>query len=86
MSTARSTPVRHGLAPDLLISRVVTGLWQVADLERPGHPLPRDAAAQSLRAYATVGFTTFDMADHYGSAEDIVGHYRSQQLAPPSSC
>jgi aryl-alcohol dehydrogenase-like predicted oxidoreductase/enamine deaminase RidA (YjgF/YER057c/UK114 family) len=71
------------LAPDLSISRVLTGLWQVADLERTGQLPPRDAAAQSLQAYAAVGLTTFDMADHYGSAEDIVGHYRAKQLGPP---
>lgn len=83
MSTPGSTPARYALAPDLSISRVLTGLWQVADLERTGQLPPRDAAAQSLRAYAEAGFTTFDMADHYGSAEDIVGHYRAQQLGPP---
>lgn len=71
------------LAPDLSISRVLTGLWQVADLERTGELPPRDAAAQSLQSYASAGLTTFDMADHYGSAEDIVGHYRAQQLGPP---
>jgi len=82
MSTSGSTPARYALAPDLSISRVLTGLWQVADLERTGQLPPRDAAAQSVRAYAEAGFTTFDMADHYGSAEDIVGHYRAQQLGP----
>ncbi len=83
MSTAQQTPARYALAPDLSISRVLTGLWQVADLERTGQLPPRDAAAQSLQSYAVAGLTTFDMADHYGSAEDIVGHYRAQQLGPP---
>lgn len=67
-----STPERRELAPDLEISRVLTGLWQVADLEREG-PLDIEAAAAAMDAYAAAGFTTFDMADHYGSAEKIAG-------------
>jgi aryl-alcohol dehydrogenase-like predicted oxidoreductase/enamine deaminase RidA (YjgF/YER057c/UK114 family) len=51
----------------------VTGLWQVADLERGGRKLDPDAAAAELAAYVRAGFDTFDMADHYGSAEEIVG-------------
>ena len=61
------------LAPDLRISRVITGLWQIADMERDGRSLDRDAAARSMRAYTDAGFSTFDMADHYGSAEEIAG-------------
>lgn len=54
------------------IARLVTGLWQVADIERT-RTLDLDAAADELAAYAADGFDTFDMADHYGSAEDIAG-------------
>ncbi|MCU0389624.1 MAG: aldo/keto reductase [Thermoflexibacter sp.] len=61
------------LAPDLKISRVLTGLWQIADMEREGKLLDLDKAAQALIPYIDAGFTTFDMADHYGSAELIVG-------------
>jgi len=82
VTTPHSTPARHPLGPDFTIARVLTGLWQVADLERTGQMLPRDDAARSLVPYATAGFTTFDMADHYGSAEDIVGHYRAQRIGP----
>ena len=66
-------PERRELAPGLIISRVVTGLWQVADMERDRGPLDLDRAAEALRAYADAGFDTFDMADHYGSAEEIAG-------------
>ena len=66
-------PERRELAPGLIISRVVTGLWQVADMERDRGPLDLDRAAAALRAYADAGFDTFDMADHYGSAEEIAG-------------
>ncbi len=51
---------------------MLTGLWQVADLEREG-PIDVEAAAAAMDAYSQAGFTTFDMADHYGSAEEIAG-------------
>ena len=66
---------RHALAPGFTISRVLTGLWQVADLERDGRSLDHGVAADAMGAYATAGFTTFDMADHYGSAELIAGRF-----------
>ena len=69
-------PERIALAPGLEISRIVTGLWQVADMERDGRPLDRSAAAKVLLGYADSGFDTFDMADHYGSAELISGRAR----------
>lgn len=67
-------PDRYRLAPDLEISRMVTGLWQIADMERQaGGPLDPEATATALQAYAEAGFDTFDMADHYGSAEICTG-------------
>lgn len=51
---------------------MLTGLWQIADLEREG-PIDIDRAAAAMDAYAAAGFTTFDMADHYGSAEEVAG-------------
>ena len=71
MTIAR--PDRIQLGDRLNISRVLTGLWQVADKERDGGALDTDAAADILAAYAESGFDTFDMADHYGSAELIAG-------------
>lgn len=66
-------PERSELAPGFEISRVVTGLWQVADQEKGGAALDRGAAADALLDYARDGFDAFDMADHYGSAELIAG-------------
>jgi aryl-alcohol dehydrogenase-like predicted oxidoreductase/enamine deaminase RidA (YjgF/YER057c/UK114 family) len=66
-------PDRIDLASGLNISRLVCGLWQVADLEKHGSPLEPEGAADALAAYLEAGFDTFDMADHYGSAELIVG-------------
>lgn len=73
--SAPPAPERTELAPGLSISRLVTGLWQVADMERDGKALDPVAAAGDLAAYAEAGFDTFDMADHYGSAEVITGQF-----------
>lgn len=67
---------RYELAPGLTISRVLTGLWQVADMERDGRTLALEAAARAMAAYLEAGLTSFDMADHYGSAETIAGYFR----------
>ena len=68
-------PERRRLAPDLDLSRIVTGLWQVADMERGGRQLDLDAASAAMGPYVQAGFTSFDMADHYGSAEEIAGRF-----------
>jgi len=68
-------PARVELAPGLEMPRVLTGLWQVADMERDGRPLDPDSAGKALGEYADAGFDAFDMADHYGSAEILVGRY-----------
>jgi aryl-alcohol dehydrogenase-like predicted oxidoreductase/enamine deaminase RidA (YjgF/YER057c/UK114 family) len=64
---------RCELPAGLAITRIVTGLWQVADQERGGRRLDIERAAEALTDYAAGGFSTFDMADHYGSAEMIAG-------------
>jgi aryl-alcohol dehydrogenase-like predicted oxidoreductase/enamine deaminase RidA (YjgF/YER057c/UK114 family) len=64
------------LAPGLTISRALTGLWQIADMERDGRTLDLDAAARAMAPYHQAGLTTFDMADHYGSAEIVAGRFR----------
>ncbi len=64
------------LAPGLTICKALTGLWQIADLERTGVKVDPNEAAKAMNAYTEAGFTTFDMADHYGSAEEISGVFR----------
>jgi aryl-alcohol dehydrogenase-like predicted oxidoreductase/enamine deaminase RidA (YjgF/YER057c/UK114 family) len=73
---------RHTLAPGLSVSRVITGLWQVADMERDGLTLDPEVAARAMMPYAEAGLTTFDMADHYGSAEVIAGRFRAMRREP----
>jgi aryl-alcohol dehydrogenase-like predicted oxidoreductase/enamine deaminase RidA (YjgF/YER057c/UK114 family) len=72
------TVERTSLAPGLEVSRVLTGLWQIADMERDGRTLDLERAAGAMQAYVDAGLTGFDMADHYGSAEDVTGLYRQQ--------
>lgn len=66
------------LANDLQISKVLTGLWQIADMERDGKELDLDATAAAMQPYLDAGLTTFDMADHYGSSEIITGRFRAK--------
>jgi len=65
------------LAPSLKIARVLTGLWQIADLERDGKTLNPKSTAKFMEPYVEQGLTTFDMADHYGSAEVIAGTFNA---------
>jgi aryl-alcohol dehydrogenase-like predicted oxidoreductase/enamine deaminase RidA (YjgF/YER057c/UK114 family) len=66
-------PERVKLGGTLDIPRIVTGLWQVADIEKSGTLIEPDKGAEAMAAYVAAGFDAFDMADHYGSAEDITG-------------
>ncbi len=78
-------PDRMRLGETLEISRMLTGLWQVADIERDGPAIDPDRGADLLSRYAAAGFDTFDMADHYGSAEIIAGRLlaRSKGVGAP---
>lgn len=78
--TMKKQNTHTDLAPDLRISRIVTGLWQIADMERDQQSLDLGKTAQSMKAYTEAGLTTFDMADHYGSAEEIAGIFSHQYV------
>ena len=69
---------RIDLASGLSFPRVVTGLWQIADMERAG-TLDLEATARAMLPYIDAGLTAFDMADHYGSAELIAGRARPHE-------
>ena len=66
----------YALTSDLTITRAITGLWQIADMEKDGSTLDPVATAKYMEPYANAGLTTFDMADHYGSAEIITGTFK----------
>ena len=71
---ARSFP----LTADLSICRILNGLWQVSGAH--GRIDPARAVA-AMFAYHDAGFTTWDLADHYGPAEDFIGMFRRQFAA-----
>src|SRR5262249_18011078 len=60
---------------DLSICRVLNGLWQVSGAH--GHIDPKRAIPEMF-VYHQAGFTTWDLADHYGPAEDFIGEFRRQ--------
>ncbi len=66
-------PEKIALSENLTLRRALVGLWQVADIEKDGDIIDPEVGADHLAAYAAAGFDTFDMADHYGSAEVITG-------------
>lgn len=54
----------------LEVTRIVTGLWQVSG----GHGrIDAGDAVRHMAALHRAGFTSFDMADHYGPAEEFTG-------------
>jgi len=75
------SPDRLRLSDGLEISRALTGLWQVADIEKDGAVIDPEVGAGWLAGYAAAGFDTFDMADHYGSAEIITGRLLARGVA-----
>lgn len=68
---------RSASSTTLTITPVITGLWQIADMER-NSTLELENLAKAMIPYAEAGLTTFDMADHYGSAEDIAGIFHKK--------
>jgi len=53
-------------------------MWQVSGAH--GHIDPT-AALKNMFDYLDAGFTTWDLADHYGPAEDFIGEFRRQLAA-----
>jgi len=69
---------RLQFTPELNICRVLNGMWQVSGAHGPINPR---SAVQSMFQYFDAGFTTWDLADHYGPAEDLIGTFRRQLVA-----
>jgi aryl-alcohol dehydrogenase-like predicted oxidoreductase len=75
---ALSTLSRLQLTPDMSICRTLNGMWQVSG----GHGrIDAAAAVKNMFHYLDAGLTTWDLADHYGPAEDLIGEFRRQLLA-----
>ena len=64
---------QYELADNLPICRILNGMWQVSGAHGAINP---EAAVRGMFEYIDAGFTTWDLADHYGPAEDFVGEFR----------
>ncbi|AFY70194.1 NADP-dependent oxidoreductase domain protein [Thalassoporum mexicanum PCC 7367] len=66
---------RTQFTEDLTICRILNGMWQVSG----GHgKINPSQAIDRMFDYFNAGFTTWDLADHYGPAEDLIGEFRRQ--------
>ncbi len=66
------------LAVGLTICRIVNGMWQVSGAHGR---INREDALRSMTAHVDAGLTSWDLADHYGPAEDFVGEFRRRRAA-----
>src|SRR5689334_25229256 len=64
---------RFQFTTDLAICRILNGMWQVSGVH--GHIDPA-RAVEEMFSYHDAGFTTWDLADHYGQAENLIGAFR----------
>ena len=72
------TTAYYQLTPDQQICRALNGMWQVSGAHGRIEP---QAALAAMGDYQRAGFTTWDLADHYGPAEDLIGAFRKQLAA-----
>ena len=52
---------------------MLNGMWQVSGAHGRIDP---ERALDAMFRYHDAGFTSWDLADHYGSAEDLIGRFR----------
>ncbi len=65
-------------AGDFEICRILNGMWQVSGAHGI---IDRARAVDEMFRYHEAGFTTWDLADHYGPAEDLIGEFRRRFAA-----
>jgi aryl-alcohol dehydrogenase-like predicted oxidoreductase/enamine deaminase RidA (YjgF/YER057c/UK114 family) len=66
------------LSDNLKIPRIIVGFWQIADMENQGIKFDIGRCESDLNKYVNAGFDVFDMADHYGSSEIILGKFKNK--------
>jgi aryl-alcohol dehydrogenase-like predicted oxidoreductase len=69
---------RFQFTPEFETCRILNGMWQVSGAH--GYVEPERAVTEMFR-YHEAGFTTWDLADHYGPAEDFIGEFRGRFAA-----
>ena len=67
---------RFQFTPDTC--RILNGMWQVSGAHGRIEP---NEAIESMLTHHDAGFTTWDLADHYGPAEDFIGEFRRRMAA-----
>ncbi|KAI1329009.1 Aldo/keto reductase [Xylariaceae sp. FL0255] len=72
---------RATIAGGIAIPRIINGLWQLAGGHDPEVDIP--SAAKAMDSLIDVGLSCFDMADHYGDAEVVIGQYNTTNAANP---
>lgn len=63
------------LEQDLKISRIINGMWQVSGAHGR---INKVDAIESMMLHVKNGLITWDLADHYGPAEDFVKIFRNK--------
>ncbi len=63
-----------GVEP-MQICRILNGMWQVSGAHGPIDP---QKAVDRMLEHHRCGLTTWDLADHYGPAEDFIGSFRKE--------
>ncbi|KAI3420530.1 Aldo_ket_red domain-containing protein [Psidium guajava] len=78
---SRQVTLKNG-GDSLDICRVLNGMWQTSG---GWGRIDRDDAIDAMLRHADAGLSTFDMADHYGPAEDLYGIFinRVRRERPP---
>jgi Aldo/keto reductase family len=66
---------------DMPMCRILNGMWQLSGAH--GFEPQLEKALAEMSHCADSGFTTFDLADHYGPAEEYVGVFSKGRLASP---
>ena len=69
---------RFPFTADFSICRILNGMWQVSGAHGAIDPV---RAVEAMFAYHDAGFATWDLADHYGPAEDFIGAFRREFAA-----
>lgn len=68
---------RFDLCPGYSISRVLKGHWQISEGHLIKGSVDRNDAIKDMHAFVEAGITTFDMADIYTGAEEMVGSFKA---------
>ncbi|MBD3213190.1 MAG: aldo/keto reductase [Candidatus Lokiarchaeota archaeon] len=63
------------LIDDMEICRIINGMWQVSGSHGD---IRRNKAIKSMLEHSKAGLITWDLADHYGPAEDFIKLFRQK--------